>query len=132
MKKILLSLTAAITLASCATSTLELAGKSITLTELNNTELSVFNEDNPPTIMFDNNRVSATVGCNSIFAVYHTGKNGTISMSESGSTKMFCPEESREDEFIKAFNSIAGYSVAGDIISFRNKEGKIILKGRLR
>lgn len=131
MKKILLSLIIAITLASCATSSTDIKGKSFVLTELNNTKLNVFNEDNPPMIFFDKDHVNATVGCNSIFAVYHTGKNGAVSLSESGSTKMFCPEQSREDEFIEAFNSIVGYTVIGDVISFKDKNDKIVLRGRL-
>lgn len=133
MKKTILSIIAAVALCSCGTTAVsDIAGKSFILTELNSTELPVLDEQNPPMITFEGGRVSATVGFNSVFADYGTGRDGSLTLSKAGSTQMLSPEESREDEFIQAFNSIVSYSLDGDAVCFMDKDGNVLLRGVVR
>lgn len=129
--KTLLTIAATATLAfsSCKTTTDSIENsidnKTFNLSTLNGTPLNV-DANNPAIISFSGNRVNATVGCNQIFAEYKTDKNGKIMLSMGGATKMLCPDEMREDEFIAAFNSIASYTMTAEEVSFLDKDGKVL------
>lgn len=107
-----------------------LENKTLAITELNGTRLPG-SEMSKPSIMFKDGRVSATVGCNSIGGFYVVGNGGSLTFKQGMSTKMFCPEEMREDEFIAAFNKVAKYNVADDgEVSFLDSQGNLLFKAK--
>lgn len=128
MKKIVLLMAIAIlSLASCNKAVPSLDNQSFTITELNGQALAP-NEFKTPSIAFDGTRVNATVGGNEIFAMYAAEEDGTIALTEGGSTKMAVPEELREDEFIAAFNKVARYTFEGEEVCFYDADGKLLFK----
>lgn len=107
-----------------------LENKTFAITQLNGTQLPG-SEMAKPSIMFKDGRVSATVGCNSIGGFYVAGKDGSLTFKQGMSTKMFCPEEMREDEFIAAFNKVAKYNIADDgEVSFFDTQGNLLFKAK--
>ncbi len=110
----------------------QIDGKDFILTELNGTELAS-NTENPSHILFsaEEKIASASVGCNTINAKYNEGENGTVAFENGLSTKMACPEGSREDEFVAAFNQVARYEINENIITFFNAEGVALFRGKI-
>lgn len=54
--------------------------------------------DNPATLLFSRRKVSGSTGCNQYFSAYQlTGQQG-LKFTQSGSTKMACPEEKAQQE----------------------------------
>lgn len=125
----LVAIVCLLTLVSCTMGQPSLDEQSFKLVELNGTALD-FEEENPCMISFLDNRVNASVGCNSIFAVYEAESDGTLIFTEKGSTKMACPEELREDEFLSAFNRVARYEWKKNIVSFYDGEGTLLFKAQ--
>lgn len=125
MKKIFAIIASAV-LVGCTASNEVLNNKTYTLTELNGTEYVAVEQ--PATISFAEGRCNAYLGGNQIFALYSEGKNGKISFSECGQTRMFVPEELREDEFVAAFNTVARFEVEDNTITFFNAEGEPVFK----
>ena len=121
---------AALSLVSCKSTTASLSDKQYTLTELNGTQLEKV--DVTPSISFAKGRVNATVGCNQIFADYKVSKDGKITFSTGGMTRMLCPDVMREDEFVEAFNKVDRYQISADgsEVSFLDKAGKVLFKGK--
>lgn len=132
MKKNFFILTVAtILLASCNNQIVKsIANQSFQLTELNGKAL-LATEEIQPTIAFTDKEVNATVGCNQIFAHYTATSNGKLTFSNGGATKMMCPEELREDEFLKAFNKVVRYTIKDKTISFFDAENNLIFKARI-
>lgn len=116
-------------LVSCTEGQASLDNQEFKLVELNGTALES-EEENPCMISFQDNRVNATVGCNSIFAVYAADSDGSLSFTEGGATKMACPDEIREDEFLAAFNKVARYEWQGDTVTFYDIEGNQLFKAQ--
>lgn len=115
---------------SCKSNVASLDNQTFAITELNGTALPG-SEMAKPSIMFQGGRVSATVGCNNIGGEYKADAEGNITITQGMSTKMFCPEEMREDEFLAAFNKVARYTVATDgEVSFLDAEGNILFKAK--
>lgn len=116
-------------LASCAAGQASLDNQELKLVELNGTALES-DDENPCMISFQDNRMNATVGCNSIFAVYAADSDGSLSFTEGGATKMACPDEIREDEFLAAFNKVARYEWQNDAVIFYDGEGNKLFKAQ--
>ncbi|MCQ2290985.1 MAG: META domain-containing protein [Muribaculaceae bacterium] len=124
------AMAAALMCVSCKSTTTGLANQSYVLTELNGTPLQTINE--APSITFAKGRVNATVGCNQIMADYTVGKDGKLTFAMGAMTKMYCPDEMREDEFVAAFNKVARYSVSADgkEMSFLDEQGNVLFKAK--
>lgn len=118
---------AAVILAACATSNTALDKQTFTLCELNGTEY-VPVEAGFGTISFADGRCNAYLGGNQIFAVYTEGKNGKLEFSQSGSTKMFVPDELREDEFVEAFGKVVSYRMDGGTVSFLDASKNVLFR----
>lgn len=132
MKKytIVATVAAMFMMASCQSGVKSLDNQKFALTELNGTALKV-NEMNEPRIVFEGNTVTACVGCNNIFAYYTAEKDGSLTFKQGASTKMFCPEEYREDEFVAAFNKVAKYTVGNDgVVNFLDADGNLLFKAK--
>lgn len=129
MKKNILYLTLfTICLISCKTQSVKgLDNQTFNITELNGKPLKQIEEEKP-SISFKDNRVNATVGCNRIFANYKTTLNGSITFENGGATKMMCPEQMREDEFINAFNKVAHYYIKGKQVFFYDSNSILLFK----
>ncbi len=124
------ALAASLMFASCKSTTATLSDNSFTITELNGSTLQKV--DVTPTISFTGKRVNATVGCNQIFADYSVEKDGKISFTTGGMTRMMCPDVMRENEFVEAFNNVASYKISagGSEVSFFDKAGKLLFKAK--
>ncbi len=119
----------ALCMTSCKTQCIKtLENQSFTITELNGKPLEQ-TENEKPSISFKDNQVNATVGCNQIFAKYTAAKGGKLVFSSGGATKMLCPEQMREDEFIEAFNKVAHYTMQGRQILFYDSNNNLLFKG---
>lgn len=111
---------------SCTTSNM-LTGKTFDITELNGTTITS-RDDNAAFITFNEGDLNTSVGCNRIFAPYKAMKDGTIIISEGGATKMLCPDELREDEYLAALHKVKRYVVNGKTVSFLDADGKVLFK----
>ena len=116
----------AISMTSCSTRAL-LSGKTYNITELNGTALPG-SEMSPAFISFKDGEINTSVGCNRIFAPYKALKDGSITICEGGATKMFCPDELREDEYLAALNKVKRYEIDGKTVSFYDENGKLLFK----
>ena len=120
----------AISMTSCSTGAL-LSGKTYNITELNGTALPG-SETSPAFIWFKDGEINTSVGCNSIFAPYKAEKDGTITISEGGATKIFCPDELREDEYLAALHKVKRYEIDGKTVSFYDENGKLLFKATVK
>ena len=126
MKKIMLiAIGAMLACTSCNTVVPSLANQTFSLTELNGTAL---NADNEPAIAFNDSMVSATVGCNRINAMYKTGENGSLTLQQAASTRMMCPDNLRENEFIESLNKITRCTYEGEDVTLFGAEGNALIK----
>lgn len=115
---------------SCKSGVASIDNQTFAITELNGTALPG-SEMAKPSIMFQDGRVSATVGCNTIGGEYKTDADGNITITQGMMTKMFCPEEMREDEFLTAFNKVAKYTVDDEgVVSFLDAQGNLLFKAK--
>ena len=128
MKKIVLAATAAVIM-SCAASTELLKDQSFNITELNGTEYVSMGEETAG-ILFQDGRLNANLGGNSISAEYKEGADGTLSLEYALSTKMLVPEEFREDEFISALNNVTSFTIEGDVLTLLGKDGEALIKAQ--
>lgn len=127
MKKTFAIAAAAMLLASCTPRVENIEGKFLSITELNGTEL-VTENNAPAFIIFEEETVNASLGCNSIFANYKMEKKGKVVLDYCGSTKMACPDELREDEFVAAINSVDHYTTKGGEVVFFDANGNQLFK----
>lgn len=114
---------------SCKSGVASIDNQTFAITELNGTALPG-SEMAKPSIMFQDGRVSATVGCNTIGGEYKADADGNITITQGMMTKMFCPEEMREDEFLTAFNKVAKYTVDDGEVSFLDAQGNLLFKAK--
>jgi heat shock protein HslJ len=74
-------------------------------------------------------RLSGNSGCNSFFGSYRAGGN-TISISEFGSTSMFCAEPEgvmqQEAEFLAILPNAASFRLDGDRLDLRDADDQFI------
>ena len=129
MKKLIIIAAAIAALSSCCCKNAEssIANSAFNIIELNGTEYQSLG-DKPAFIAFEDSTCNASVGGNSIFASYKEDKDGKLTLSEGGMTRMMVPAEYREDEFVNAFNSIASYTANSDTVVFLNAEGAELIK----
>lgn len=129
MKKLIIIAAAIAALSSCCCKNAEssIANTAFNIIELNGTEYQSLG-DKPAFIAFEDSTCNASVGGNSIFASYKEDKDGKLTLSEGGMTRMMVPAEYREDEFVNAFNSIASYTANSDTVVFLNAEGAELIK----
>lgn len=115
---------------SCKSGVAIIDNQAFAITELNGTALPG-SEMAKPSIMFEGGRVSATVGCNTIGGEYKADAEGNITITQGMSTKMLCPEEMREDEFLAAFNKVAKYTTSDSgEVSFLDAQGNLLFKAK--
>ena len=128
MKKLIIIAAAIAALSSCCCKNAEssIANTAFNIIELNGTEYQSLG-DKPAFIAFEDSTCNASVGGN-IFASYKEDKDGKLTLSEGGMTRMMVPAEYREDEFVNAFNSIASYTANSDTVVFLNAEGAELIK----
>lgn len=117
---------AVMAIAACTTAS-QLDNRTFEITELNGTEYVNFS-DEPASLSFENGKCNAFVGANRIFVGYEEGRNGTLTISEGGMTRMLAPEECREDEFIDALNSVASFKLEGETVTFLAADGTELFK----
>jgi len=77
-----------------------------------------------PTIEFSRDRVVGSGGCNRYFGQY-TAADGTISVSDVGSTEMACEPAlmERETEFFRALAAAQSYNRLGDTLVLTDSAG---------
>lgn len=125
--KVGLTIVCAVLLVGCSsTKKNELAQKTFDITLLNGTAFILSEGDITPFISFSENTVSASVGCNQLFANYQLDGTDGITMTASAATQMLCPDELREDEFIAAFNKVVSYKLIESTLSFYDAEGNTL------
>lgn len=89
-------------------------------------------EENVPHIAFADGNVNASVGCNQLHAVYKVGEGGEIAFEYAALTKMACPDELRENEFVEAFNKVIKYDFTDNVIRFFDADGNVLFIGKVK
>lgn len=132
MKKALLIAFSAIVfvLASCASAAKLLQDKTFTITELNGIEYVSMGEE-PAAISFANGLCNANLGGNIINANYEETAKCELKLSYGLSTKMLVPEEYREDEFIRALNTVVKFELNENVLSLLDEAGVAVIKAKL-
>lgn len=76
-----------------------------------------------PFLLFDGAgmRVSGLAGCNRFFGMYEE-KAGKLTFSQTGSTRLACPEETGEATFFKMLENTDNYLIKDGKLSLRRQE----------
>ena len=98
----------------------QLADKYWKLTELNGTPVEAGQSAKEPHIILDNQnlRLSGNAGCNVIAGAYQLTKPGKITFLPIAATQMMCLNMEIENQFLKVFESVEGYTIHGDVLTF--------------
>ncbi|MDY3979984.1 MAG: META domain-containing protein [Tidjanibacter sp.] len=70
-------------------------------------------EEIPFLVFGSDGRFNGSGGCNRIGGDYSKGKEGRIAFSNVFSTKMYCPNDAVERQFLEVLNSADSYSIDG-------------------
>ena len=89
-------------------------------------EISVPEGHNPYLAFLKDSKISGETGCNRFFGDFSV-KGNELGFTNVGSTRMMCPEMAFENAFIGAINETAQYTLAGDTMALKDKEGNIIV-----
>jgi heat shock protein HslJ len=73
----------------------------------------------------ENGKIKGTafMGCNSMFFTSEFKNDGTVKMSELGSTLKACQDMKLEMDFSKAFRSVTKYSIKGHFLTLSDDAG---------
>src|SRR5690606_32662037 len=71
-------------------------------------------------------KLTGNTGCNQMFGSFSTQQN-KVNFSGIGTTRMYC-EEVKEDVYLQLFNAVDSYTLMDNELSFKNADGKTILK----
>ena len=88
-------------------------------------EISVPDGHNPYLAFLKDSKISGETGCNRFFGDF-TVKGKELGFANVGSTRMMCPEMAFENAFLGAINEAAQFTLAGDTLALKDKEGNII------
>lgn len=102
------------------------------LNDLNgNWKLSVMNgkkidKDKEASLYVDikESRIGGRAFCNSYFATIDSITDNYIRFSNSGSTRMACPDLNLEYEYLQSLDKVRGYKFANDTFSLKDEKGK--------
>ncbi|MFI3314969.1 MAG: META domain-containing protein [Rikenellaceae bacterium] len=96
------------------------------LTEMNGAK--IISDSQSYTITFDEaeSKIFGMAECNRYFADYELSEVRRVSFSGAGATKMMCPDQEREDQYLKTLNEINSYTVDGDTLLLL-KDGEVVL-----
>ena len=89
-------------------------------------EISVPEGHSPYLAFLKDSKISGETGCNRFFGDY-SAKGKNLTFTNVGSTRMMCPQMAFENAFIGAINETAQYTLAGDTMALKDKEGNIIV-----
>ena len=131
MKRFLYIIPAAmLLLASCASSqSAYTVGGEWQVTNMNGK--SITPSDETPFIGFDraNGNVYGFTGCNRLTGTANLKKlaNGKVDFKQMGMTRMLCPDDVYETEFMEALNQATSMEMKGNEMLLKNKQGKLVL-----
>lgn len=77
-------------------------------------------------ILGEDGRISGAGDCNRYFAPYTLGSDGSIRISNIGSTRMMCPNPELESSYFKMLENATKYKIDGDFLILSNNENQII------
>lgn len=129
MKKTLISAAAfaAVLLSSCGT-----ASKSVDISgEWNVVSVEGKEVTGNPYIGFDmeNGRLYGNAGCNRIMGGVEIDSvnPGHIGLTNTGATRMMCPDMETEQKVLEALNEVAGYKASATGVELTDKDGKVLM-----
>ena len=101
------------------------AGETLKLVELNGSPVEEGQSPIFPHIVLDMNtyKLSGSAGCNRIMGAFQLKKSGKITFAPVASTQMMCLDMELENQFIKIFDSIDGYTAKDNILTFIDGSG---------
>lgn len=105
-------------------------GKQWTLVEIMGVPVQTSSSDQDAHLVFDSNdqRITGSGSCNSIFGPYEIGKKNTLKFGEIGATRMACPNTAFENTFLETLKSVRYFQQIGGQLLLKNGEKKVILK----
>lgn len=103
------------------------------LLELEGKEITKLPEREAPFIAFeaDSDRFFGYGGCNRFFGSYTSEEKGKLSLGNIASTRMYCGEESPEDQFLLLLAEVEGYKIQGESLRLLDTQGEPLLLFRL-
>lgn len=86
------------------------------LVEMNKQKISA--TEDAYTITFDekDHRIFGRGDCNRFFSTFEEQPVRKLEFSAMGSTKMFCPNQQQEDQFLKLLSEVNSYTIDGDML----------------
>lgn len=106
-----------------------LTSNSWQLVELDQAKINA--EGDSFTLTFDEaeGKIYGRGDCNSYFANYLKEPVHKLKFDNSGSTRMFCPNQEREDKYMSVLNSVDSFIIDGDMLLLsKSGEVKMIFK----
>ena len=88
-------------------------------------EISVPEGHTPYLAFLADKKISGETGCNRFFGDY-AAKGKNLTFTNVGSTRMMCPQMAFENAVLEAINGTAQYTLAGDTMALKDKDGNII------
>lgn len=107
-----------------------LVGTHWKLMELNGRPVKVGQNTPEPHIVLDSttNRFNGNAGCNTFFGSYKLGEAGKITFSQVAATRMMCLDMEVENLFLPVFESIDGYSIKGNELTFTDVSKSLLAR----
>jgi heat shock protein HslJ len=131
IKTLLATLLAALILAACSTvQSVDLTDTKWTLTSLQMDGISLdLAAPNPVTLeIAEDQAVSGSAGCNSYFGTIDFKPDGSLKISNIGSTEMYCMEGMEvETAFLGVLRDAESWSLDGDSLTINAASGKSVL-----
>lgn len=59
----------------------------------------------------DDGRISGKGDCNRLMGSYELSTAGSINIARLGSTRMFCPDQAKEDRFVGILQEVNGFTI---------------------
>lgn len=135
MKRVLgfiIAATLAFTLSMCSSATEEIPLQSYWKVNkmYSNGELMTLPQEQNSQMYFINNMdLSGVCGCNNFFASFYAqADKGLINIECKMKTRMMCPDMSYEEKFIENLDNAAKYTLEGEIMVIKDKDGNILFE----
>jgi len=75
------------------------------------------------------NKIHGSTGCNKFFGTL-TSDHSAFKVSEMGLTKMACPDQITERNFLRAIEAVVKYEIMDNMLHLLSKEDKILIKAK--
>lgn len=82
-------------------------------------------------VVLKDGQAHADLGCNQIFFAVHSGENQAVQLSDIGSTRMACPAQHIEQDFVRLLAQVNRHQWQGNILLLQHNQQTLMQWQRL-